>query len=63
MGWIPGTVTRKFDMIRLWNRFINMSNDRINYKVFLWSKVQNSPWAAEIHAEEAEFLEIIYHAA
>ena len=47
MGWIPGTVTRKFDMIRLWNRFINMSDDRINKKVFLWSKVQNSPWARD----------------
>ena len=57
MGWIPGIIRRKCDMIRLWNRFINMSDDRINKKVFLWSKVQNSPWAAEIHAvfEEADF--------
>ena len=31
-------------------RCINMSDDRINKKVFLWSKVQNSPRAAEIHA-------------
>ena len=63
LGWIPATIRRKVDMIRLWNRCVNMSDDRINKKVFLWSKVQNSPWAAEIHAEEAEFLEIIYHAA
>ena len=47
MGWIPGTIRRKCDMIRLWNRFINMSDDRINKKVFLWSEVQNSPWARD----------------
>ena len=31
MGWIPGTIRRKCEMIRMWNRFNNMSDDsRIN---------------------------------
>ena len=57
MGWIPGTIRRKCDMIRLWYSLINMSDDRIIKKVFLWNKVQDPPWAAEIHAvvEEADF--------
>ena len=66
MGWIPGTIRRKCDMFRVWNRFVNIN--KINKKVFLWSKVQNSSWAAEINAvfEDVFFsicIEIIYHAA
>ena len=37
-------------MIRLWNRLIRMSDDGINKKVFLWSKVHGSPWAVELYS-------------
>ena len=35
-------------MIRLWNRFIKMTENRINKKIFFFSKLQNSPRAAEL---------------
>lgn len=48
MGWLPGSIRRKCEMIRLWNRLVNMSEDRINKKVFIWSKFNGSPRAKEI---------------
>ncbi len=50
MGWLPGSIRRKCEMIRLWNRLLNMPEDRINKKVFIWSKSNGSPWAKEIFA-------------
>ena len=49
LGWIPGTIRRKCEMIRMWNRLLNMSDNRVNKKVFLWSKLHKSPWVKEIH--------------
>lgn len=47
MGWVPGSVQRKCEMVRLWNRLINLSENRVTKKVFLWSK-NKCPWAAEL---------------
>lgn len=30
MGWVPGLIQRKCEMVRLFNRIINMSDTRIN---------------------------------
>lgn len=49
LGWIPGSIRRKCEMIRMWNRLLNMSDNRVNKKVFLWSKLHKSPWVKEIH--------------
>ena len=48
--------SNRCEMIRLQNRLLNMSENRVNEKVFLWSKLNNSPQVKEIHhiAEEAE---------
>lgn len=43
VGWVPGSVQPTCEMIRLWNRLIKMSEDRINKKVFMWSKLYSSP--------------------
>lgn len=61
MGWVPGSILRKSEMVRLWNRIIYMPDNRITKKVFLWSK-SNSPWAAELQAtfNEAQ-LQYIFH--
>lgn len=32
MGWIPGCVQRKCEMIRLWSQLNKMAEDRINKK-------------------------------
>lgn len=34
MGWIPGSVRQKCEMIRLWNCLLNMSENRVNKKGF-----------------------------
>lgn len=49
MGWTPGLIRRKCEKIRLWNCFIDMPDNRIKQKVFLWSKILNSPLAPELH--------------
>ena len=45
-------------MIRLWNCLIKMAEDRINKKVFIWSKLHSSPWAKELYSifEEVDML-------
>lgn len=48
MGWLPGSIRHKCEMIRLWNRLVDLSEDRINMKVFIWSKFNGSPRAKEI---------------
>ena len=58
MGWIPGSVQRKCEMIRLWSCLITMAEDRINKKVFIWSKLYS--WTKELHSffEEVDMLHI-----
>ena len=35
MGWVPGNVRRKIDTVRLWNRLVNMNENRITKKIFV----------------------------
>ena len=42
LGWHSLYIFRQIDAIRLWNRFINMSNSRVNRKVFMWDYHQCS---------------------
>ena len=35
MGWTPGAIRRKIETIRLWNRLIEMDENRITKKVFM----------------------------
>lgn len=60
MGWVPGVVQRKCEMIRLWNRLIKMEEDRVNKRVFSWGKAHRSPWVKEIYSifEEVDMLYI-----
>lgn len=61
MGWVPGSIQRKCEMIRLWNLIIYMSDNRITKKIFLWSK-SNSPWAAELRTVFSEAqLQYVFH--
>jgi hypothetical protein len=36
VGWISTTVRRRVEMIRFWNRIIDMDADRLTRRVFLW---------------------------
>lgn len=61
MGWIPGSIQRKCEMVRLWNRLINLSDNRVTKKIFLWSK-DKSPWAAELRTVFADAqLQFVFH--
>ena len=36
-------------MLRLWNRLVNLTNDRLTKKIFLWDIAQRSPnWSSEV---------------
>lgn len=48
MGWISHTLGRYLCMMRLWNRLINMPNDRLTKKVFAWDREMANGWCSEI---------------
>ncbi len=60
MDCVPGTIQRKCEMLRLWNRLIKMVESRINKKVFMSSKGHDSPWKKELSSifEEVDVLYI-----
>ena len=43
MGWIPPSVRRQLNCLRLWNRFLNMNENRLTRRIFQWdySKCRN----------------------
>lgn len=44
MGWEPMEVHLKTEIIRLWNRLIDMPESRLTKKVFNWEKAHSHPW-------------------
>ena len=48
MGWEPCEVRWKVCTARLWNRLVNMNDNRLTKKVFNWDKQQNGPWIEDI---------------
>ena len=50
MGWIPGTICRKIQTLRYWNRLINLPNDRLTKRLFLYDYNTNSEasWCSHI---------------
>ena len=39
IGWIPGLIRQKYDMIRLWNHLLNMSEDRVTKRGFSFEEI------------------------
>jgi hypothetical protein len=37
-GWISCTTRRHIEILRLWNRLININHSRLTYKIFMWDK-------------------------
>jgi len=48
MGWEPCIVKQRVEIIRLWNRFTRLSEDRLTRKVFEWDKAHNYPWSMDV---------------
>ena len=48
-GWLGSRDRRMIIMIRFWNRFILMDNNKLTKRVFLWDTNLNGPnWSGEI---------------
>ena len=48
MGWVPSRVRRKVEMLRLWNRLVNMADGRLTKRIFLWDKKIKGNWSKDI---------------
>ena len=49
MGWMPSTERRWYNMIRYWNRLVNMDDNRICKKVFVWAyTICHNNWSSEV---------------
>lgn len=54
-GWEPCEVWWKVCTARLWNRLVNMNDDRLMKKVFNWDKQQNGPWIEDMRDMFCEY--------
>ena len=50
MGWEPPILRHNCDILRLWNRFIKMPEQRVTKKIFNWDITNMHPWAEEVRA-------------
>ena len=49
MGWMNCATRRKIEMLRFWNRLVEMENSRLTKKIFLWDKdVNPRNWSKDI---------------
>ena len=49
MGWLPSKIRRYMNIIRYWNRLINMDNFRLTKKVFLWDRNSRiKTWCSDV---------------
>ena len=49
VGWLPTKERRWFDMLRYWNRLVNMDDSRTCKKIFLWDyNICHYNWSSEV---------------
>ena len=48
MGWIPGTVRRDLETLRLYNQLVQMDTDRLTRKVFEMDLESNGLWSENV---------------
>lgn len=49
MGWTHSSVRRRVNMVRLWNKLINLDPERLTKKIFLWDYNHNGKgWAGDM---------------
>ena len=51
MGWIPGVVQRDLEVLRIYNQFVKMSNDRLTHQVFEYDKLAELPNSWSLNAK------------
>ena len=57
MGWMPGNIRRKINLIRYWNRLISLQDDRITNVLFLHDYNSNNNTSI-CHAMKVTFIEM-----
>ena len=57
MGWMPGNIRRKINLIRYWNRLISLQDDRITKVLFLHDHNSNNNTSI-CHAIKVTLIEI-----
>lgn len=50
MGWVSCFVKQRCEMVRLWNRLVQLPEERLTKKIFNWDRAHNHPWSREISA-------------
>ena len=49
MGWFPSVMHRRLDMLRMWNRLIQMDDDRLTRHIFAWDyQLSRKNWCTEV---------------
>ena len=48
MGWFPMLHNHKIEILRLWNRFILMPNNRLTKRIFNWNVDDMGEWSSEV---------------
>ncbi len=49
IGWVTPNVRHKVEILRMWNRFVSMNNDRLTKQVFLWDKqINKRNWSNDV---------------
>ena len=48
MGWVKHSLSRYVNMIRLWNRYLKMNDNRLTRKIFEYDLDKNQGWGKEI---------------
>ena len=48
MGWIPPNIRQRCEVLRLWNRLVNMDDQRITKQIFNWNKANDFSWTREV---------------
>ena len=48
MGWYYCLTKQRAEMVRLWNRLVQLPEDRLTRKIFNWDRAHRYPWAREL---------------
>ena len=49
MGWVPNSVRRQVIACRLWNRMVEMNDDRLTKRIFLYDLAENGKFTSFIY--------------
>ena len=52
VGWKDPDVRRKLEMIRMWDRLVNMDDSRLTKRVFLWDYNQPHDWCSDNYQKD-----------